>query len=81
MAGRETLTYGPIMERTPVTSSNLAEVGYDPASMTLEVLFHHGGTYQYFDVPESEFQALMSADSKGEYFNANIKDVYRYVRL
>lgn len=49
--------------------------------MTLEVLFHHGGTYQYFDVPESEFQALMSADSKGEYFNANIKDVYRYVRL
>jgi hypothetical protein len=69
------------MDRTPVTSSSLAEVGYDPGTMTLEILFKHGGAYQYFDVPEMVHQGLMSSPSKGEFFHASIKDVYRSVRL
>ena len=39
------------MERIAVESSNLASIGYDEASMVLEVEFKHGGIYQYFDVP------------------------------
>ena len=69
------------MKRQSVTSSNLASVGYDPATQTLEIEFHHGGVYQYFDVPSSIYDGLVVASSKGQYFAANIKGVYRYARV
>ena len=61
------------MERTPVESSNLASVGYDPTSATLEIEFRKSGIYQYFGVPSSTYDELMSAGSKGTYFDQNIK--------
>lgn len=64
------------MERQPVTSSNLAEVGYDPELETLEVLFKHGGVYKYFNVPAFMHERLMAADSLGRFFNAEIKGRY-----
>lgn len=69
------------MDRTPVTSSNVAEVGYDSPSMTLEVLFLNGTLYQYFDIPEILHQELMQADSIGRFLNSNIKNNYRYTKL
>lgn len=69
------------MERIPVTSSNVAEVGYDVSTMTLEVAFHSGGVYQYFDVPEMIYQEMMSADSVGKYLNVNVKNSYRYAQV
>ena len=69
------------MKRTPVNSSNLVSVGYDPRSLTLEVEFRRGSVYQYFDVPEFEHQELMQAESHGIYFNANIRDDYRCTKL
>ena len=69
------------MNRTPVNSSNIAEIGYDPPTMTLEVAFKQGTAYQYFDVPETVYQELMRADSKGKFLNANIKNSYRYTKL
>ena len=64
------------MQHTPVSSSNLRSVGYDPASQTLEVAFHGGRLYQYAGVPESVYRGLMSAGSHGRFFAAYIK--YRY---
>jgi hypothetical protein len=61
------------MNRTPVSSSNLASVGYDPENMILEIEFQHGGVYQYLNVPESKYEGLMKADSHGKYFDAHIK--------
>jgi len=69
------------MDRTPVSSSHIASIGYDPNSMTLEVEFTDGGLYQYFDVPESVFQELMQADSKGRYMHANVRNCFRYAKL
>ena len=69
------------MYRTPVDSSNLQSVGYEPNSLTLEIEFKDGSVYQYFDVPETEWQGLMQASSHGEYFNAHIKFSYRYTKL
>lgn len=69
------------MERTPVSSSDLRSVGYDPRSQTLEIEFNSGGIYQYFDVPESVYRGLMGASSHGQYFHRNIKDSYRYSRV
>ncbi len=69
------------MDRTPVTSSNLASVGYDAESMTLEVEFLDGSVYQYFDVPEFEWEELMNASSHGTYFNHHIRNHYAYGQL
>lgn len=69
------------MERTPVSSSNVASIGYNEDSQTLEIEFNDGSVYQYFDVPSSEHDGIMSADSKGKYLNANIKKRYSFVKL
>ena len=69
------------MNRTPVTSSNVASVGYDPHTMTLEVEFTSDSVYQYFDVPETVYHELMNAASVGRFLNQNIKDIYRYAQI
>lgn len=69
------------MERVPVSSSNLRSIGYDPESQTLEIEFNSGGTYQYFGVPATEYEALMAAGSHGTYFQANIRNRYPYQKL
>lgn len=69
------------MNRTPVSSSNVNEVGYDQNTMTLEVQFIGGSVYQYFDVPEIEYQNLIGAQSVGRYLSQNIKNNYRYSKI
>ncbi|MDE1168501.1 MAG: KTSC domain-containing protein [Pseudomonas sp.] len=69
------------MERSPVSSSNVESVGYEEDSETLEIEFKNGTLYQYFDVPQSVFDGLRSADSVGGYLAQNIKGVYRYSRV
>jgi hypothetical protein len=55
------------MQRTTVSSSNIASIGYDASSQVLEVQFRSGSIYQYSDVPASVHQALMMASSHGSY--------------
>lgn len=69
------------MERQAVTSGNLAEVGYDPELETLEIQFKHGVVYQYFNVPAFMHERLMTADSLGRFFNAEIKGHYPEAKL
>ncbi len=69
------------MERVSVVSTNVRSVGYDKSSSILEIEFKSGSIYQYFAVPEKEYQGLMNAVSKGRYLNQNIKDSYRYIQV
>ncbi|WP_308990433.1 MULTISPECIES: KTSC domain-containing protein [Mariniflexile] len=69
------------MERKPVTSSNIASIGYDENTSTLEIEFLNNTIYQYFDVPQHVYDGIMSADSHGQYLAQNIKGVYRYSRV
>jgi len=69
------------MRRRPVESSSLRSVGYDSRSRTLEIEFHSGSLYQYFNVPEAVFEELLAQDSLGAYFNAEIRDAYACVRV
>jgi hypothetical protein len=78
---RQGLDERTMMDRVPVTSSNVASVGYEQQSATLEVEFLDGAVYHYFDVPEAEFEGLLGAGSVGGYLNANIKGRYRYARV
>ena len=61
------------MNRQDVSSSNLRSIGYDSESQTLEIEFKDGGIYQYFNVPESTYNALMSASSPGSFFHHNLR--------
>lgn len=70
------------MNRIPVSSSNLASAGYDSSSSTLEIEFLNGGIYQYFGVPEYVYNELLNADSKGQYFDRNVKKAgYPYSKV
>lgn len=68
------------MERQNVDSSMAASIGYDPENLTLEIEFKTGDVWQYYDVPESEYQELISG-SVGRYFQNNIKGQYREDRV
>ncbi|HEX6957948.1 MAG TPA: KTSC domain-containing protein [Ferrovibrio sp.] len=65
----------------PVSSSTLRAVGYEPERRILRLIFSSGITYDYFAVPLSVYDALMSAVSKGRFFNTRIRDRYRCRRM
>ncbi|MFD1000354.1 KTSC domain-containing protein [Ohtaekwangia kribbensis] len=69
------------MERINVQSTNIASIGYDASTMTLEIEFLNGNVYQYLDVPQSVSDALMATQSYGQYLAEHIKGKYRYVRV
>ena len=69
------------MEREPVDSSTMKSVGYEDRSRILEVEFQSEAAYQYLGVSAKIHQELMAAESKGQYFNREIRDVYPYVQI
>ena len=69
------------MQRDSVASSNLASVGYDSETQTLEVEFVSGSIYQYYNVSENIYEELMRAGSKGIFFHQYIRNDYPYSRV
>lgn len=69
------------IKKTPVSSSNIASVGYDAQKQILEIEFHHGAVYQYFDVPKEVYYGLMKATSHESYFFYEIKEKYSYNKI
>jgi len=65
----------------PVDSSLIKQIGYD--GETLRVQFNDkktgagGKFYDYRDVPENIYDDLLSAESVGKFFHANIKGKYQ----
>jgi hypothetical protein len=58
------------MNRNPVTSSNLASIGYDPETKVLQVEFKKGTIYDYADVPPVVANDLVHAESIGKAFHS-----------
>lgn len=58
-----------------VRSSAIARIEW--SNGTLSIWFHESGRYDYFNVPKHVYDAFLAAPSKGEYFNAYIKDRYK----
>ena len=69
------------VERKHVASSNIASIGYDEKTETLEVEFLNGSIYQYYNVPLSIHQQIMQEGSKGMFFNQYVKNAYPYSRV
>jgi len=62
-----------------VDSSAIDTVGYSEADQTLTIKFLRSGrTYTYYDVPLNVYRGVSRASSPGRYFNANIRNRYRF---
>lgn len=47
------------MNMQSVTSTNVAAVGYDPATRTMRVAFQSGGLYDYYNVDPALFEQML----------------------
>ena len=63
-----------------VESSAVSFVHYDEVAAELHVQFTSGRAYVYYGVPRRVYEGLMRAPSIGVYFNAHIRNRYRYRR-
>ncbi len=64
-----------------VESSTLAAIGYDDAREILVLEFRRHAVYSYFGVPGALYEGLLSASSKGKYFNGEIRGHFLHSRV
>jgi len=62
------------MRRRSVNSSSVQSVGWSDG--TLELEYVSGDVYQYYEVPQPTYAALLAAPSIGAYVNKHIKPLY-----
>jgi len=70
-----------MVDMTPVVSSNIEAIGYDPDAEQLFVNFKNGTSYRYDGVPQHEYNSFRFAGSHGQYLNVFIKNNYAYTQL
>lgn len=61
----------------PVTSSNLAAIGYNPAKQILAVEFKSGAIFHYAGVTPALRMNLMAAESRGSFFAREIRGKFQ----
>lgn len=78
-AGRETVISR--IERRPVASSALASIGYSKRLRALEIEFRNGAIYRYINIPPEIYRDLMSASSKAQFYDDNIRGHFRSIHV
>lgn len=61
-----------------VDSSAIASIEY---TQILDVKFKSGTSYRYFGIPEDVYFGFRDSDSKGKFFQQNIKNRYTFERM
>lgn len=61
-------------------SSVIRNYWYDPTRRCLDLVFVSGRRYRYHDVPEETYRSLTRARSKGQFFNARVRDRFRHTQ-
>jgi hypothetical protein len=69
------------MIREYTESSVIRSIGFDSDTSTLEVEFNNGAVWQYLGFPESDWYAFRNSESKGKFFNKEIKNHYSESRI
>jgi KTSC domain len=64
-----------------VNSTLLASVAYAGDDSILQLEFCDGAIYRYFAVPADIHNGLLGAESKGSYFNREIRGRFRYALI
>ena len=66
------------MDCVELDSRTLAAAAHDRQRHLLQLHFRDGSVYHYFGVTGQTYQELLTADSKGVYFNRCIRGRYPY---
>ncbi|MDE3196540.1 MAG: KTSC domain-containing protein [Acidobacteriota bacterium] len=70
------------MKWVALESKMLSAAAYDDAKQILYLRFRNtGDVYRYFDFPAADYQAFLSAESRGRCFRFNIRDHFRCERM
>jgi len=64
-----------------VESTAIDQIDYDEERTKLLVRFQSGERYVYVGVPGEVHRSFVEADSKGRFFQAQIRDRYPFNRL
>lgn len=64
-----------------VESAAIEAIDYDPRRRRLRVTFVSGEVYAYAAVPGEVHRAFIAAESKGRFFQAQIRGRYAYKKL
>lgn len=75
------LAYSKADRSELVDSSAIARIGFGSDANRLVVTFNSGRSYAYFGVSPQTYGKFAAANSKGRFFNANIRDKYAFRRL
>lgn len=67
-----------MMNRQLVSSSRILSIGW--SGNVMEVEFHNGAVYQYYDVSQAEYQNFLSSPSLGSALS-KLDKVHRYRRV
>jgi hypothetical protein len=68
-------------EAVPVESTLLAAMSYRADAALLYLEFRDGALYGYRDVPQEIYEGLLTAPSKGVYFNREIRGHFEHFLL
>ena len=75
-------TQDSIIVEDDFESSLIESMTYNATTEILTIAFRtNGSVYMYKDVPKSVVEEFLSAESKGRYFNKNIKGNYDYMQV
>ena len=66
------------MNRTKVNSSRILSIGW--SNNILEIEFHNGAIYQYYNVKEYEYKAFMCSASLGSALS-ELDKTHKYLRI
>lgn len=69
------------MQRVEFQSKTLKTAVYQPHGAWLELEFQSGTRYRYLHVPAEIYQGLLTAESKGQYFNEHIRDRFPTIKI
>jgi hypothetical protein len=67
--------------RQPVHSHVLAAIGYSKRLHALEVEFISGAIYRYSNVPPQVYRDFLSAASKAQFYDANVRGHFPSVHV
>ena len=70
------------MKWAPLESKMLSAAVYEESKHILYLRFRDtGAVYRYFEFPAADYQAFLSAESRGRFFRFHIRDQFRYERM
>ena len=70
------------MKWAALESKMLSALAYEDSTQILYLRFRNtGDVYRYFEFPAADYQAFLSAESKGRFFLSHIRNHFRYERM